>query len=457
MGELEKSQVPVGGRGNLNMLKTLYQKALKKIPRLIALWILVLMGNAATSSKSPGGTVFVLKISDAIHVGTEEYFHRGLQMAKANQSPALFIELDTPGGFLESTRLIVQEFLASELPIIVWVAPQGARAASAGSMITMAAHFAVMSDSTSIGAATPVSGDGKEIPKEMKQKITNDTLSFVEGIAQKRGRNVEWAKKSVSEAASVAANVALKENIIDAVANSRAEVWQEFRKKFKEAPESIAFQEVETSLREKTLSFLANPNVAYGLLGIGSLGIYLELSNPGSVVPGVVGVLALAMGAISMKIIPVRPGSIALFVIAMILLFIEFMTPLPTYGSAGVGAVIALFLSGVFWVNPEETTITLNPSFWIPAFLVIVLFVGYFLYSSVKALTSPEHAQGSMLLVGKEGHVTKIKNDRELLVLVDGALWNAEKATTDLALQKGDQIQVVDQKNLKLVIKRKET
>jgi membrane-bound serine protease (ClpP class) len=416
----------------------------------------LLSARAQVSQTAP---IYVLRIEDAIHVGTEEYLHRGLEAARTAKSAALLIELDTPGGILESTRKIVQDLLASDLKIIVWVTPMGARAASAGSMITMAAHFAVMAESTSIGAATPINSDGGDIGKDLKAKVTNDTLSFVEGIAQKRGRNIEWAKKFVSEAASMSSTAALKEKVIDAVANDRASVWKQFRAKYPEVTENPVFTELPPNLRERVLSFLSNPNVAYGLLALGSIGIYLELSHPGTVVPGVIGVLALAVGSISMKILPVRPGSIALFILAMILFFIEFVTPVPTHGSAGLAGVVAILLSGIFWVDPGQSNLSLNAGFWLPVFIVIVGFTVFFLYSSIKALGHSSGNLGSTLMVGKTGQVKKIASPDQISVFVDGALWSAsiEGNVADKNLEKGDTIEVVDQKNLKLIVKRKES
>ena len=423
--------------------------------------ILISHTSLSQTDKTAASSVLVLQISDAIHVGTEEYLDRGFQEAEKQNSAAILIELDTPGGLLESTRKIVQKILASDRKIIVWVNPAGARAASAGSMLTMSAHFAVMAESTSIGAATPVSGDGKEVPADMKAKITNDTLSFVEGIAQKRGRNIEWAKKSVSEAASLSSSAALKEKVIDALANTRPELWTKFREKFPDAPTNPSFQELAMTPKEKVLSFLSNPNVAYGLLALGSLCLYLEISHPGMMVPGVVGVISLAIGAISMKILPVRPGSIALFVIAMILFFIEFMTAVPTHGSAGIGGVIALFLSGLFWMDPAESNVSLNAGFWIPIFLVILGFVVFFLYSSIKALGSQPLQQSSTLMIGKIGKVMKIIDQQSLSVFVDGALWSAtlsaDSQKQNESFNKGDAIEVVSQNNLKLIIKRKDS
>jgi membrane-bound serine protease (ClpP class) len=315
----------------------------------------------------------VLVIKDTINVGTATVLERFIAEAKSQKLPAVVIHLDTPGGFLEATRDIVQLFLNTESPkIIVWVTPAGARATSAGSLIALASHYAAMASSTSIGAATPVSGGGEEMGKEMKAKITNDTLSFVEGIAQKRNRNVQWAKDSVSSAASLAAAEALKKNVIDGIHETQNDLWLGARSRFPELPEQVQFVGFDPSLKERVLSFFSNPNVAYGLMALGVLGIYMEISNPGTFIPGAIGALSLALGAITMKIVPIRPGALILLVVGLVLLIIEIFTPLPTYGVAGVLGVVSMFLSGLFLMDDAQTNITLDAGLWLPIFVVVV-------------------------------------------------------------------------------------
>ena len=398
--------------------------------------------------------IYLVEIREAISLATFEYLNRVVSEAKEKNIKAVFIEMDTPGGFLEATREIVQLQLNTDSPkIIVWVAPQGARAASAGSMITMAAHFAGMAPSTSIGAATPVSGEGGDIGKDLKKKVENDTISFVHGIAEKRGRNKTWAEKSVSEAASLSATEAAKNEVIDGVFENREDVYRAAQNKFSELPKDFDFEIKEQNLKEKTLGFFANPNVAYGLLSLGALCIYVEITNPGLIIPGTIGALSLALGAITMKIVPIRPGAIGLLVLGLVLLAIEILTPLPTFGVAGVAGVASLFLSGVFLLDPAQTNLTLSGPLWIPIFVVIVFFMALLGWLTVKALTRKGYGQGTLALIGKLGIVERVHNPNEAQVRVHGELWRAKWAQPEgKSFEKDQKVRVLEQKGLEVKV-----
>lgn len=403
--------------------------------------------------------VFYLEVKEAISLATYEYIHRATMEAQNQKIKTLFIAMDTPGGFLEATRDIVQLQLNTESPkIIVWVAPQGARAASAGSMITMAAHYAAMSPSTSIGAATPVSGEGQDIGKDLKKKVENDTIAFVNGIAEKRGRNKQWAEKSVSEAASLTATDALKNQVIDGVHETRESVWAGAQKKFPELSPNPEFVDFPKNLREQVLGFFSNPNIAYGLLSLGALCIYVEITNPGLIIPGTIGALSLALGAITMKIIPIQPGAIGLLILGLVLLGIEILTALPTYGVAGVAGIASLFLSGVFYLDPTQTNLTLSPGLWLPLFFVIVAFMALLGWLAVKALSRTSYAQGSQALIGKMGLVERANTPFEAMILVNGELWKARwKKPEHKKFSQGDKVRIVEQKGLEVFVEEDTT
>jgi membrane-bound serine protease (ClpP class) len=390
-----------------------------------------------------------LKIVDSINIGVSEYIARGLDAAEKQEAPAVLIEMDTPGGFLEATREIVQLMLNSKIPVIVYVTPEGSRAASAGSMITMAAHYAAMAPNTSIGAATPVTM-GEKLPEDMRNKVQNDTLSWVEGIAQKRGRNVEWARESVTKAASLSAGEALKRDVIDGVHSSREELWKGFRTLNKELPETVTFVPFEWNVKESFLSLISNPNIAMGLLAIGALGIYTEITHPGTIIPGAIGALSLALGAITMKIIPIRPGAIALMIIGLILFGIEVLTPIPTYGVAGVAGAVAMLLSGIFLMDMDRADIHLSPQIWLPAFAIIIGFMSFLGYQAGKALKS-HYAQGVGAFVGMEAEVVTVK-DGKAMVLLNGELWQASYKDARGPLTLGQKVKVVEQSGLHVYV-----
>jgi membrane-bound serine protease (ClpP class) len=414
----------------------------------------------AEEPRIPG--IPVVQIRDAIHIGTREYLSRALLEAKKNQAPALLIEIDTPGGFLDATREIVQLLLNSEIPIITWVNPQGAHAASAGSMIVMASHFAVMSPSTSIGAATPVTLGGQQntLSEEMKNKVTNDTLSFVEGIADKQGRNREWAKDSVLKAASITADEALKLNVIDSVVSDRQLIWpaflasQKIQKTFSQIrfPSEVSYVELPLNLKEKALSLLSNPNIAYGLLALGGLGIYLELSHPGTMIPGTIGVLSLALGGITMNMIPIRPGAVALLIAGLVLLAIELLTAIPTYGVAGVGGVVSLLLSGLFLLDPSQTDLRLSGSLWLPIFATITIFLGFLAWQTGRAFRSKQ-PEGMQKWIGTSVTLKKRFENEGGQVFLNGELWTVVAAPGATLPQEGDDVVIEKVEGLKLIVR----
>jgi membrane-bound serine protease (ClpP class) len=397
-----------------------------------------------------------VQIVDSINAGVQLRLERALATAREWKSPAIFVELDTPGGYLEVTRQIVQRFLASDdVLVVLHVTPQGARAASAGAMITMAAHYAAMSPSTSIGAATPVSGGGKEIEGAMKNKITNDTVAFVEGIAEKRSRNKSFAKESVTLASSLTASDAVKKNVVDGVHSNREEVWQGARTKFKTLPQNVEFVVLDMNLKEQTMSLLSNPNVAMGLMALGMLGIYIEMNSPGLIVPGLVGVTSLALGAFSTQLIPIRTGAIVLLVLGLIFLGIEVLTSLPTFGIAGAASLLMFFLGGMFLIDGQEADLHLDPVLWIPIFLVVTAATVFLTLSALKALNAKNMIshQGSEGMVGLTARVTRLHSDH-LSVSVLGEIWNAvpQDASTLHDFKVGDDVKIVSQEGLKVFV-----
>lgn len=399
-------------------------------------------------------------IQDSINFGVQLRIERALLLAKEISAPAVLVELDTPGGYLEVTRKIVQSFLVNDIPIIVYVAPEGARAASAGAMITMAAHFAAMAPSTSIGAATPVQGGGEDIGESMKAKVTNDTVAFVEGIAQKRGRNLQFAKETVTEAKSVTADEALELNAIDGVYASRAEVWQGFvehqKNKGVEVPSIVRYSVLEMNTKEQAMSFLSNPNIAMGLMALGGLGIYMEMSNPGLVVPGLIGVTALALGAFSTQLIPIQTGAIILLVLGIIFLAIEVLTPLPTFGVAGAASVVFMFLSGLFLMDMEQADISIDPYLWLPILVLFAALVAALSKYAIKALRSKvDSTSGDEGMVGRIAKVTHAAGDH-YKVTVFGELWDAFSLSKDMSFAPGEEVIITQQKGLKLQISKKE-
>ncbi|MEO5667131.1 MAG: hypothetical protein ABIR96_03655 [Bdellovibrionota bacterium] len=418
---------------------------------------LVLVMAFTFSVRAHASVVPLLIIQDSVNASMKLRIDRALETAKTTGAPALFIELDTPGGYLDVTRQIVKDFLASELPVIVYVAPQGAHAASAGAMITMAAHFAAMAPSTSIGAATPVNSGGEDIQGDMKRKVTNDTVAFIEGIAEKRGRNKAFAKEAVTLAVALNSSDAFKKGAIDGVFDSREAVWKAARKKFPTLPETVSFEVMDPSLKERAVSLLSNPNVAYGLMALGMIGVYMEVHAPGAIVPGLLGVASLALGSLSMQIIPIKGSAIILLVLGIVCLGVEVLTPLPTFGMAGLGALVLFFLSGVFLMDESQGNMGLSPGIWLPVFAVVTLAIGLLSYFTFKSIRSkPKLVQGARGMVGLDARITR-KHHEHLSLSVIGEIWTGFPLGADINdFSVGELVEIVSQEGLKVFFKKKE-
>ncbi len=264
--------------------------------------------------------VDLIAIDGSINPAVDDFIREGIARAKHNGARALIIQLDTPGGLLTSTRTIVKEMLGAQVPVMVWVGPSGAGAGSAGVFITMAAHVASMAPGTNIGAAHPVAGGGQEVKGVMGEKIENFTASFSESIAQKRGRNTEWAIQAVRKSVAITESEALKKNVIDIVAKDIDDLLKQADGRKVDldgkiqvlALKNAKVQRHDMSLKQKVLNILADPNIAYILMMAGLLGLYMEFSHPGVIFPGVAGAICLLLALASFQLLPLNYTGLAL-------------------------------------------------------------------------------------------------------------------------------------------------
>jgi membrane-bound serine protease (ClpP class) len=410
------------------------------LPAALAVAAISLLGTGrAVEPARP--RVLVLDVRAPITTGTAEYVESGLVRAKAEGFQAVAIELDTPGGHLEATREIVQKMLASEVPVIVWVGPAGARAASAGVFITMAADFAAMHPASNIGAAHPVLSGGEDVEKQagkdMARKVENDTAAFARSIAAARGRNADWAEKAVRESVSATAEEALGLRIIDGVAPdlasalaladgrtaSRAAGGQIIRSR------DAALVPADMTVRQRTLAFLSDPNVIAVLMMLGTLGIALEFYHPGGIVPGALGAFFLLLAFLSMKVIPVNVGALVLILAGVALLVVEgYVT---THGIAGLAGAALLGIGTLFFIDRSSAEYRFDPALltlspWVvwptPIALAGILgFVGW-----KVARTRRERLRvGAPGMVGEVGQVTSEVGPDAGEVFVHGELWAA--------------------------------
>jgi membrane-bound serine protease (ClpP class) len=391
---------------------------------LITILSVVLLGAGVFAAEP--GDIYIIRIADAISPGTAEYIKFGIKKAEENGAACIIIELDTPGGLAESMRLIVQNILASRVPVVVFVSPGGARAASAGVMITMAADIAAMAPGTNIGAAHPVGAGGKEIDGTMSEKIVNDMVAQAKSVAEKRGRNAKWVEDAIRESVSVTETEALKENIIDLIAKDTDDLIRQLNGRQIKDRGTLELDQankiiLEESLRSKILRTISNPNIAYILMMIGLAGLYFELSHPGAIFPGVVGGIALILAFFAMQTLPVNYAGVLLIVLAIIFFIMEMK--ITSYGLLSVAGVVSLLLGSLMLFEGDTPDMKLSWHVLVPTIIVIS---GFFVAvaSLVFRAQVSKPTTGAGGLVGEIGIVKKALRP-EGKVFVHGELWHA--------------------------------
>ena len=338
---------------------------------------LVLVLLLAGISFAGSGEILIIPVSDAIGPGVADFVTSGIERADDQNAACVVIELDTPGGLAEAMREIVMSIYAAKTPVVVFVSPSGARAASAGVMITMAADIAAMAPGTNIGAAHPVATGGKEIEGVMSEKVTNDMVAYVKSIAEKRGRNVEWAEKAVRDSVSVTENEALEQNIIDFVAIDVNDLVRQIEGYHIEGKGVLQLSDalrtrIKETLRTKILKTISDPNIAYILMMIGLAGLYFELSHPGAIFPGVVGGIALILAFFSFQTLPVNTAGILLICLSIIFFIMEIKVV--SYGLLSIAGVVSLLLGSLMLFEGNGPQSQLSWHVLIPTLLVISAF-----------------------------------------------------------------------------------
>ncbi len=465
--------------------------------KLALLFLLFLVHSpwSIVHSQSPASLYRILIDGYIIHPITAEYIEKTIDRAEKEKAQAVLIVMDTPGGLLESTRGIVKKIMNAPLPVIVYVAPAGSRAASAGVFITMAAHVAAMAPTTHIGAAHPVElGEGgqknpfegltkkeEEKPESkthdaqrtthneertthdaerttnspMIDKIMHDTLAWVENIAQARGRNVAWAKKAVQESDSITAEEALKLNVIDLMADNEKELLEklngrvvkvdkkEITLRTKEAP----IETITLNWRQSLLNVLINPNIAYILLTLGFYGLLFEITHPGSWAPGVAGLISILLAFYSFHIIPTDYAGIILTIVGLFLLGAELFVT--SGGLLALGGFVCLFFGAVFLIDQPQEFLRLSLRVAIPT-----LGASAAIFGLLTAIVIRSHRR--KVVTGEEGLVGEIGvADTDLnpagKVFVQGEIWDA---TSEEPIRKGEKVKILGLENFKLSIKK---
>lgn len=407
-------------------------------------------------SYARAGDVYVIKVQGAIHPPAAGFIAESISKAERNSGEALVILLDTPGGLDTSMRDIIKSIMESNVPVIVYVYPSGARAASAGSIILFASHVAAMAPGTNVGAAHPVSIGKDKVDKVMMEKVVKDAEAYVRSIAEKRGRNIEWAAAAVKESASIPAKEALEKRVIDFVAENLDELLSKADGKAVETKKGMTvlklkgknIVEIDMPLKFKFLSHLADPNVAYILMMIGIYGILFEIYSPGSIFPGVAGAISIILALYAFQTIPITFAGVFLILLGIVFFVLELK--IISHGVLGVAGIISIIIGSVMLIDLPRSVFAIS---WTSIIAVAVL-TGIFFFG---VLSYAVKAQLSKVKTGREGLIGETGTARTDIfdagkIVVHGEIWNARSKEQ---IKNGEKVVVVGIEGLMLVVTKK--
>lgn len=432
----------------------------------VFIWALSAWPVAGWGQENP--VALWLEIDGVIGPATSDYIRRGLAGAYAQGAHIVIIRVDTPGGLDTAMRDIIKDVIASPVPVVTYVAPSGARAASAGAYIVLASHVAAMAPATNIGAATPVQIAGfpggapppnNESEKEgagvddMKQKIINDAVAYVRGLAQMRGRNADWAEQAVRKAASLSAEEALKQRVIDVVAVDTADLFRQIDGRVVNVlgqdqtlrGDALFIQRLEPDWRSKLLAVITDPNVAYILMLIGLYGLIYEFANPGMILPGVAGTICLLLALFAFQVLPINYAGLALMLLGVAFMVGEVFVP--SFGALGIGGMVAFVIGSIMLLDTD-----------IPGYGISIPLIGFFALTSaglfmfvlgmaLKARRRPV-VSGVEEMIGSVG-VALDDFDQAGRIRVHSEIWTAVSKTP---VRRGDRVRVVAVDGLRLFI-----
>jgi membrane-bound serine protease (ClpP class) len=421
---------------------------------LPALAMIIWLSGFASAAPAPVATI---ELEGVISPVTLRLVGIAIDRAQAERAQALVIQLDTPGGLERSMRSIVQRMMNAEVPVIVFVAPNGARAASAGVFITMAAHVAAMAPATNIGAASPVALGGNA-DKTMMKKVENDSAAFIRTVALERGRNADWAEKAVRQAVSITEREAVKLKVVDLVADSVPDLLDKIDGRTIKLPKGTTtlatkgapVRPIEIGFRDRFLNVITDPNVAYVLMMLGMLGLFFELSNPGVILPGVVGGISLILAFFAFQSLPINYAGLLLILFGIVLLVAEIK--IVSHGVLAIGGIVSMALGSLMLFDAPE--VGFRVSWWVITPMVGAT-AGLFLFviaAGVRALSKPP-------VTGAEGLIGKSATVRERLapdgqVMVSGEIWRA--VVQGEPLEPGAQVRIVGVDGLTLRVAKPE-
>jgi len=423
--------------------------------KIFSFLILILTGLYSLSSYPAQKAIYVGTYEGIINPVASEYFTGLIDRANKEKAEAVIIKLDTPGGLDTSMRDIVKAINNSDVPVIIYVAPSGARAASAGVFITLAAHIAAMAPGTNIGAAHPVALGGGQMDEEMKKKVENDAAAYIRSIAEKRGRNAKWAEDAVRKSVSITEKEAVKLKVVDIIAKDMKDLLKKIdgRRVMTINGERVLHtanapvQEYPMGWRLRILNALSNPNVAYILMILGIYGLFFELASPGAILPGVVGAICLILAFYAFQTLPVNYAGLLLILLGIVLFIAEIK--IVSYGLLSVAGAISMILGSIMLMNTDVPFFKISWAVILPVVVVTALFFSVVIGMAVKAHRR-QPVSGLEAMIGLTGEAyTDI--DPEGKVFIHGEIWNAK---SDEKINRGEKIKVVNTEGMTLIVKR---
>ena len=430
------------------------QTCLRRVWLLAATLTVAALLLAISQVRAADPFVLVATYDGVINPVAAEYLHDALSSAEESGADALIIGLNTPGGLDTSMRLIIKDIIGAHIPVVVYVSPSSGRAASAGVFITMAAHIAAMAPGTNIGAAHPVAMGGAEMDKTMKEKVENDSVAYIKSIAEQRGRNVAWAEDAVRNSVSVTEREAVKLNVVDLVADSVPALLKQLDGRSITLPSGsmvlhttgMVVRAFPMSLRLELLKTLSDPNIAYLLMTIGTIGIIAELYNPGAILPGVVGAISLILAFYSFQSLPVNYAGVLLFVLGIVFFILE--ASVTSYGLLGIGGVVSMVLGSLMLIKTDVEFLQISWSVIIPVVVVVAAFSLFIVGMGVRAMRR-RPVTGQEEMVGLVG-IVKTALTPHGQISVHGELWDAVSAQP---MQPGEEAEIISVNGLRLQVK----
>lgn len=401
-------------------------------------------------------SVLLGEVDGVISPASSSYFLRIITIAEQNEAICLIIKLDTPGGLDASMRTITKRILNAKVPVVIYVAPKGARAASAGVFILYASHVAAMAPGTNVGAAHPVSMGGEKPDSVMIEKVTNDAVAYLKAIAKEKGRNVAWAEKAIRESASIDAETAVRKRVCDIIAENVDDLIAKLHGRIVQVngedvvlnTESRPVQDMPMTFKERLLLLLTNPTIAYILLLLGVYGLFFELQNPGMIFPGVVGGICIILGFYALQLLPVNYAGVALILLSAFLFILEIY--ITSHGLLAIGGIISLVFGSLILFESDVQFLRLSWEVIVIAVIIVAAFFIFIVSMGIRAQFR-KRATGKEGLVGEVGEAKTDITVSGGTVFVHGEYWNA---VSDATIKKGSSVKVMSSKDMIVKVKK---